>query len=147
MSSLPRAFVVLMSHLFDNYLILNESTFFYFYLSATQTNEVGKIQKWTAQVEKARATKNEKSTEAAKVTVSGPCSVTSTTVVHTTTSSSAVTAAPTTRPLKKAKLGPDNSAVSAFLEEDESAERDAALTSPIKGKQRLSSKVRSSNTA
>ena len=65
MLSLPRAFVVLMSHLFDNYLILNESTFFYFYLSVTQTNEVGKIQKWTAQDEKAQATKNKNSTEAA----------------------------------------------------------------------------------
>ena len=145
--TLPRAFVVLnlMSHLFDDYLILNELTLFYFNFSATaETNEVEKIENWTAHVEKAN--KNKK-TNVKK----GPSfrTATSTTAIRTTTTSAAVVTAPTAKPLKKVKLGPkaDGPTVSAFLEEDESAERDAAISSPIKGKKRLSSKVRRTNSA
>jgi hypothetical protein len=119
-----------MPHL--SYLILNELTLFYFDLSASKTSRTGKIQSWTAQVAKA----NKKS----KVPASG--TATSATAIRTTASSSAVVAqaAPTTK--KKAKLEPepDNSA-SAFLDEDESAEREAALASPIKGRKRLTTKV------
>jgi hypothetical protein len=120
-----------------SHLILNETTLFYLDLSGPKTSKAGKIQNWTAQVAKANA----------KPKVSRPSTVTSTTAVsaiRTTTSSSAVIAVPTTKPLKKkAKLDPEetNSATPAFLDEDESAERDAALSSPIKGNQRLTSKV------
>jgi hypothetical protein len=120
------------------FLILNESTLFYLNLSTTKTSKTGKVRNWTAQV--AKANKDDKS-KAPRSTV------TSTTLVHrTTTSSSAVVSAPTTKPLKKkAKLErkavPDSPG-SAFLDEDESAERDAALSSPLKGNQRLTSKVR-----
>jgi hypothetical protein len=124
-----------MPHL--NYLILNESTLFYFDLSASKTRQTGIIQDWTAQV--AKANKNLKSK------VSAPGTATSSTVVRTTTSSSVVVsqaAATALTTKKKAKLEPKAvSKVSAFLDEDESAERDAALTSPIKGKKRLTSKV------
>ena len=120
-----------MSHL--SYLILNELTLFYFNLSATKTSQTGKIQNWTDQVAKA----NKKS----KVAPSTATSVTSATVVRTTASSS-VAIAPTTK--KKAKINPGavNLGVSAILDEDESVERHAALTSPIKGKKRLTAKVR-----
>lgn len=128
------------------YLILNESTLFYLNLSATKTSEVGKIQNWTAQVAKANKFNSKvphPSTGTQAVTSSS-----TTAVRRTTTSSSAVVtrAVPITKPLKKkAKLEPKavtNSA--AFLDEpeDESAEREAALSSPIKGNQRLTSKVR-----
>ena len=127
------------------YLILNESTLFYVNLSATKTSAVGKIQSWTAQV--AKANKSE-----SKVPYpSTGTQASSTTAVHrTTTSSNAVVtqAVLITKPLKKkAKLEPKavtNSAASAFLDEpeDESAEREAALSSPIKGNRRLTSKVR-----
>lgn len=130
-----RAFVVFMPHL--SYLILNESTLFYLDLSASKTNQTGKIQSWTAQVAKA----NKKSTGA-----SGPRTATSSTYIRTdrtTASSSAVVtqAAPTTKKKDKLEHEAVKSAVSAFLDEDESAERDAARTSPIKGKKRLTSKV------
>ena len=125
-----------MPHL--SYLILNELTLFYFNLSVSKTSQIGKIQSWTAQVAKA----NRKS----KVPDPTATTATSTTAVctdRTTTSSSAVVAqaAPTTK--RKAKLEPGavNSAVSAFIDEDESAEREAAITSPIKGKKRLTTKV------
>ena len=109
-----------MSHL--SYLILNELTLFYFNLSATKTSQTGKIQNWTDQVAKA----NKKS----KVALSTATSVTSVTVVRTTASSS-VAIAPTTK--KKAKIDPGavNLGISAILDEDESVERHAALTSPI----------------
>jgi hypothetical protein len=138
--TLPRAFFFLMSHLFDDYLILNELTLFYFNLSATETNEVGKIQNWTARVEKANKNK--------KINVPGLRTATSTTAIRTTTSSAAVVtaSAPTT---KNTKLGPAGARPSAVfvLEEDESAERGAAITSPVKGNKRLSSKVRCTNPA
>jgi hypothetical protein len=120
-----------------SYLILNDLTLFYFDLSAPETSRTEKIQTWTDQVAKA----NKKS----KVPDRG--TATSTTVIRTdrtTTSSSAVVAHAGLTIKKKAKLEPEagNVAVSAFLDEDESAERDAALTSPIKGKKRLTTKVR-----
>jgi hypothetical protein len=132
------------------YLILNESTLFYLNLSATKTSKTGKVENWTVEV--AKATKDDKPKVSRPSAVTG----TSTTVVsairRTTTSSSAVVTVPTvpttTKPLKKkAKLEPKavtvtNSAVATFLDEDESVERDAALSSPIKGNQRLTSKVR-----
>jgi hypothetical protein len=131
-----RPLVVLMSHL--SYLILNELTLFYVDLSASKTSQTGKIQNWTAQVAKANK----------KLKVA-PSTATSTTAIatnRTTTSSRAIVAqtAPTT---KKVETEPEtepglNLAVSAFLDDDESVERDAALTSPIKGKKRLSNKVR-----
>ena len=137
--SLTRAFIVYRFLIMMPYLILNESTLFYLNLSATKTNEVGKIHTWTAQVAKAnQKTKSE-------VQRSGIATSTTAVSIRTTTSSSAVVTAPTFKPSKKkAKLEPEavNLTVSAFLEEDESAERDAALSSPIKGKQRLTSKVR-----
>lgn len=133
--------VFFMSYL--TYLILNESTLFYLDLSASKASQAGKVHNWTSEV--AKANKNSK--------VPGPGTATSTTVIsssrtgrnRTTALSSAVVtvtqAAPTQ---KRAKLEPVAAAsVSAFLDdEDETAERHAALTSPIKGKQRLTSKVR-----
>lgn len=126
----------------QTYLILNESTLFYVNLSATKTSGVGKIQNWTAQVTKANKS---------KVPHPGTAVTSSSTtaICRTTTSSSAVItqSVPITKPLKKslrAKHEPKevtNSA--AFLDEpeNESGEREAALSSPIKGNQRLSSKV------
>jgi hypothetical protein len=126
------------------YLILNESTLFYVNLSATKTSEVGKIQNWTAQVAKAN-----KSKVPHPGTVTQAFTSSSTTAVRrTTTSSSAVVtqAVPITKPLKKrTKFEPKAvTNLAAFLDEpeDESAEREAALSSPIKGNQRLTSKVR-----
>ena len=122
----------LMSHL--SYLILNESTLFYFDLSASKTSETGKIELWTDQVHKANK----------KFNILNPKTATSTTAIRTTTSSRAVVAqaAPTIK--KKAEVKPeaDNSAFASFLDEDENAERDAALNSPIKGGKRLTTKVR-----
>ena len=120
-----------------SYLILNELTLFYFDLSAPKTSRTGKVQSWTAQVAKA----NKKSK------VSDPSTTTSTTLVRsdrTTTSSSAVVSQSASTTKKKTKVEPeaDNSSFSAFsLDEDESAERDAALNSPIKGNKRLTTKV------
>ena len=125
-----------------SYLILNELTLFYFDLSAPKTSRTGKVQSWTAQVAKA----NKKS----KVPV--PSTTTSTTLVRSdriTTSSSAVVSQSVSTTKKKAKreLEAENISFSAFsLDEDESAERDAALNSPIKGKKRLTTKVRCSKS-
>jgi hypothetical protein len=124
-----------MSHL--SYLILNELTLFYFDLSASKTSQTGKIQSWTAQVAKA----NKKSKEPGPPSTATGTGTTAS-AFRTTASSSAVVsqAAPTK---KKAKHEREAviSAVSAFLDEDESAERDAAHNSPIKGKKRLTTKV------
>jgi hypothetical protein len=125
-----------MSHL-SSYLILNELTLFYFDLSAPKTSRAEKIQSWTAQV--AKANKNSK--------VPNLGTATSTTAIHTdrtTTSSSAIVAYTGLTTKKKAKLEPEavSNSAAVFLDEDESAERDAALTSPIKGKKRLTMKVR-----
>jgi hypothetical protein len=124
-----------MSHL--SYLILNQLTLFHFDLSAPKTNHTGKIQTWTDQVAKANK----------KFKIPKPGTATSSTAIRTdrTTASTNVSvarAAPPTK--KKAKLEPEAvySRGSAFIDEDESAERDAALNSPIKGKKRLTSKVR-----
>lgn len=131
-----RAIVVLMPHL--SYLILNELTLFYSYLSAPKTSQTGKIQTWTDQVAKANK----------KLKAPAPGTATSRTVIRTdrtTTSSSTVVSqvasAPTTK--KKTKIDTEavNLAFSTFLDEDENAKRDAALTSPIKGKKRLTTKV------
>ena len=127
-----RAFVVcLMSH-----LVLNELTLFYFDLSASKTSQTqaGKIQTWTDQVAKA----NNKSK------VSALSTATSSTAIRTTASSSAVVSQAASTTQKKAKLdsGAVKVSISAFLDEDESPERDAAITSPIKGKKRLTSRVR-----
>jgi hypothetical protein len=135
-----RAFVVLMPHLNRSYLILNELTLFYFDLSAPKTSKIGKIQTWTDQV--AQANLNKKSN--LKV---APSTATSSTVVRTdrtTASSTAVVAQRGLTTKKKAKHEPEADnvvAVATFLDEDESVERDAALASPIKGKNRLTSKV------
>ena len=128
-----RAIVVFMSHV--SYLILNESTLFYFDLSTPKTSNRGKIQTWTDQV--ASANKRFK--------VPAPDTATSSTAIRTdrtTSTSSAVVAhaAPTSKKNAKLEQGGVKS-FSAFLDEDESAERDAALTSPIKGKKRLTTKV------
>jgi hypothetical protein len=121
-----------------SYLILNELTLFYSDLSAPKTSRTEKVQNWTAQVAKA----NKKSKV---VPDAGTATATTTTAVHTnrtTTSSSAVVVHAGLTTKKKAKLEPE-AGNSAFLDEDESAERDAALTSPIKGKKRLTTKVQS----
>jgi hypothetical protein len=134
-----RTLVVLMSHL--SYLILNELTLFYFDLSASKTSQTGKIRSWTAQVAKA----NKKSKEPVPPSTATGTSATASAIRtnRTTTSSSAVVsqAAPTTKKKAKHEREAVNSAVSAFLDEDESAERDAAHNSPIKGKKRLTTKV------
>lgn len=124
-----------MSHL--SYLVLNEITLFYSSLSTTKTSQTGKIQNWTAQVAKA----NKKS----KVPAPSQGTAPSTTVVRTTTTSSAVVSQ--TAPTSKKKAKPESQAgavklgYSEFLDEDESVERNAALTSPIKGRKRLTTKV------
>ena len=129
-----------MPHL--SYLILNESTLFYLDLSASKTNEVGKIHDWTAQVAEANLPVNKNSK--APVGTGTATSTTAFRVERTTTSSSAVvTQAVPTKKKAKSKPVTVDLAVSAFLDdEDETAERDAARTSPIKGRQRLTSKVR-----
>ena len=128
------AIVVLMPHL--SYLILNELTLFYFDISAPKTSQTVKVQSWTAQV--AKANKKSNTPQAGTAT--------STTVIHTdctTTSSSTVFSqtAPTTK--KKAETKPEivNLGFSEILDDNESAERKAALTSPFKGKKRLTTKV------
>ena len=71
-----------MPHL--DYLILNESTLFYFNFSASKTCQTGIIQNWMAQVAKANKNSNYK--------VSAPGTATSSTVICTdcTTASSSV---------------------------------------------------------
>jgi hypothetical protein len=138
-----RAIVVSMPY--HSYLILNESTLFYFDLSTPKTSQAGKVIDWTADVAKAN--------KGLKSKVPDPSTATSTTFIptdRTTTSSSAVVSqgAFTTKK-KKPKLEPkaENMTFSTLLiDEDESAERDAALNSPIKGKKRLTTKVRCSKS-
>jgi hypothetical protein len=140
--SLPRAFVVLMPDL--SYLILNESTLFYFDLShsasASNISKTGKIETWTDQVAKAN-----KKSKVRYPTATGSSTTAVRTDRNTTSSHAIVTlAVPTTKKKAEPKLEAVNSSVSVFLDEpeDESAEREAALTSPIKGKKRLTTKVR-----
>ena len=81
-----------------------------------------------------------------------PSTTTSTTLIRSdriTTSSSTVVSQSVSTTKKKAKREPEaeNISFSAFsLDEDESAKRDAALNSPIKGKKRLTTKVRCSKS-
>jgi hypothetical protein len=115
------------------HLILNGTTLFYLNLSAIKVSNVGKINSWMAQVAQANET------AMSKVPLGTASSTTAVSVICTTMSSSAVVKPSTTRPLKtKAKTEhvEAHSATSTFLEEDESAERDVALSSLIKGKQR-----------
>ena len=127
------AIVVLIPHL--SYLILNELTLFYFDLSAPKTSQTVKVQSWTAQVAKANKKSNTPQASTA----------TSTTVIHmdctTTSSSTVVSQTATTK--KKAKTKPEivNLCFSEILDDDKSAERKVALTSPFKGKKRLTTKV------
>lgn len=118
-------------------LILNETTLFYLNLSATAPNtstSFNKIKNWTSQVAKTSSSRSN------SIYVPSGSSKSSTLVPskRTTSSSSAVvskTQAHAQPEKKKMKL--DNH----DLTEDEKFEREAALSSPIKGKQRLNSKV------
>ena len=129
---------------YHSYLILNESTLFYFDLSTPKTSQAGKVIDWTADVTKAN--------KGLKSKVPDLSTATSTTFVRTdrtTTSSNAVVSQGAFTTKKKAKLEPkaENLTFSTLLiDEDESAERDAALNSPIKGKKRLTTKVRCSKS-
>ena len=126
------------------YLILNETTLFYLDLNTMNQSKLtfGKISNWTSQVAKANQTKSK-----------APCLVstaTSTTAVATsqiTASNAAVVVKPQMKKIKpqakKVKPEPQeiNLMTIGILEEDKAVEHDVALSSTIKGGQRLSSMV------
>jgi hypothetical protein len=121
-------------------LILNETTLFYLNLSATaNTSSFNDVKNWTSHVAKVGHSTKPDSIHAAstKSSILIPSK-------RTTTSSSAVVVAKShAQPeAKKIKLDNRDATTSRFLEEDEAVEREAALLSPIKGNQRLNSKVR-----
>lgn len=140
---LTRAFVY-QWHVTMASLILNETTLFYLNLSTTApntSNPFNKIKKWTSNVAKtSHSTGTSKSVYVPSVKSS---SLTASVPSKRTTSTSSAIVAVKTQPEKK-KIKLDNhdseSTTSRFLE-DETVEREAALISPIKGKQRLNSNV------
>jgi hypothetical protein len=118
-------------------LILNETTLFYLNLSTTApdtSNTYNAIKKWTSHV--AKTNRSSKSSGSASISTLVPSK-------RTTSSSSAVVSKTRSQPEKK-KIKLDNQDVATstmILEEDEAVEREAALSSPIKGKKRLNNKV------
>jgi hypothetical protein len=131
-------------------LVLNETTLFYLNLSATGATASGNIssfndvKNWTTHVAKSGHSTKPNSIHGA--------STKSSTLIpskRTTTSSSAVVVAeseshaqPEAKKIKLDNRDASHATTSKFLEEDETVEREAALLSPIKGNQRLNSKVR-----
>ena len=117
-------------------LILNETTLFYLNLSTTATNSsnsFNKIKDWTSHV-----SKTSHSTKPSSVHMASAKSSTLVPTKRTTSSSSAIVVAKThdAQPkTKKVKLENYNLATVEFLGEDEAVEREAALSSPIKGNQ------------
>ena len=130
-------------------LVLNEATLFYLNLSTTATttsSSFNKVKSWTSRV--AKANHIAKPTGNSAYASSSKSSIPS---KRTTSSSSAVVR--NTEPIKpkpnthpqpeRKKHKSDHLTTSEFLEdEDETVERQAAILSPVKGNQRLNSKVR-----
>lgn len=119
-------------------LVLNETTLFYLNLSMTATtasNSFSKVKNWTSHVAKASHRTKPNSAHA------GSSKSSSVPSKRTTSSTSALVVTHPQPERKKIKLDNHNLTTSGFLEEDEAVEREAAISSPVKGGQRLNSKV------
>jgi hypothetical protein len=123
-------------------LILNETTLFYLNLSTTApdiSSEFNTIKSWTTRVARV-AEKNQSSNNV--VPSGSPSIMTLVPSKRTTPSSSAVVSKTHAQPeKKKIKLDNRDFTTSMVLGEDEAGEREAAISSPIKGNQRINSKV------
>jgi hypothetical protein len=123
-------------------LILNETTLFYLNLSTitnTTNSSFNKVKNWTSHVAKARHITRPSSAHVGSSKSSVPSK-------RTTSSTSAIVKTDSTllQPeRKKIKLDNHDLTTSGFLEDedDETIEREAAISSPVKGNQRLNSKV------
>lgn len=130
-------------------LILDETTLFYYNLrtKATVKDKVGLVKNWAAKLPlpnkpapRSSASTSEKSKGSNH---SGPPNS------RTTTSSTAIVIAKETlrvpskrkAPVDELSTDEDDNQYGGFVDEDEEVEREAAMSSPIKGKQRLTSTV------
>jgi hypothetical protein len=128
-------------------LILNETTLFYTNLStaatSTSPSSYNKVKNWTRSVSKANTTKPNSTPSL------GGSSKSLVPTKRSTSSSSAMVLTAQVREPERKKIKSDNHeshvdlTTSGLLEEeDEAVEHEAAISSPLKGNQRLSSKVR-----
>ena len=116
-------------------LILNETTLFYLNLcttAASHSNSFNNVKNWTSRVAKASRTTKSNSAHAGSTNSSSVPSKRAT----------SITSAVVKPEKKKLKLDDHvDLTTSGFFKDDETVEREAAISSPVKGSQRLNSKV------
>jgi len=116
------------------FLVLDETTLFYHTLSVTKPSKAaGLIKSWTANVSEAVHAALNTKVPAAKRT-SSSTTLNDSKARMTTTSSAIVVSS-------RIKVKNEPVDMQGFIDEDETEERQAALSSPIKGKKRLNSSV------
>jgi hypothetical protein len=130
-------------------LILNETTLFYLNLSTAATTSTttgsssfSKVKSWTSHVAKAsHVTKPSAYAGSSKSSI--PSSKRTTSSTSAVVRNAELLSNTRLQPEKKKRKSENHDlTTSGFLEEDEAVEREAAISSPVKGNQRLNSKVR-----